>query len=452
MQSSDSETNGHRGSRSTAVQLLSSVDGEITQVLLTEAGYSTPYSGKPLEAIKTAYKNAGIDVFEFQNTMDAQRKVQRNTPSFARLDFDDPLVEEFLQRGRSGTITAKIDPYLILKDLNAIQEKKFSIVQSEWAQDNFLIKTGPENWGIILQPVLTSRPEDQFVADELTMNSDLHLLLQKTDLKFEGGNILGGENFALIGKNTLAINWIDRLKNSSGTKRDLDLLKEEFRKLEMQFSRDLGVGEVIWVGFDAPRPDLFDQRRLSFQPDYHLDLFLTLGGKTASGRHLIFVADPRLGKELAEAATSEKVVYGLQWDAEDISDSMIAQQFDDMVRFFETDNINSSIQFEVKRVPMLISGGVVYSFNNAIVDIVGHRKRIFLPNYCEEGNSFYLKGKHAKILNKQLRALATTAENIYSYAGFDQVIPTGDGFQMKNYARRRGSLHCLTKVLRRRTS
>ncbi|MEM1000009.1 MAG: hypothetical protein AAGN35_23345 [Bacteroidota bacterium] len=440
--------NGHRGPSAPDVHLLSSAEGEVTQVLLAEAGYETPYSSKPLAAIRQTYEQHGIEVFVFRNQLATGRKGLARTPGRSPIDLDDPLVVEFLRRGRSGTISAKIDPYLILKDLNAIQEKNFPIVQSEWVQDSFGVKTGPEGWGIILQPILASRPGDQFLADELTLHPDLRMLIQKTELKFEGGNILTGNDFALVGKNTLAVNWIDRLKQTQEA--DLGELNEEFDRLNAQFARTLGVRELIWVGFDSPRLDLFDQSRLSFQPDYHLDLFLTLGGRSDSGSELIFIADPRMGQKIAEAATSEEVDHGLQWDGEAISNSLIAQQFDDLERFFATYNLQAQTQFEVVRLPMLIHAGIVYSFNNAIVDMTDHGKRVFVPNYCEDLSDPGGKGKLTRTLNDQLQAVSAAVKEAFHGAGFGQVIFTGDGALMKNYARRRGSLHCLTKVLRRR--
>lgn len=433
-------------------RILSSVYGKIEQVLLVQPGFVNAYSGKALEAVRATFQQYGIACIILKNEHD----VWELLPGGKRgnLPFDDPLIAELLERGRGKDIeiSIKFDLRQWSEDFFILQDRDAAFVQSEWAQDGFVVLQYDDVHNILLQPLISRRFMDQFNSFELSMERSLAFLLRPTMLELEGGNILVGDDFALIGKNTLARNWDRRLRRCSAAElKDHDFLELALKQLAHDVADELGVGEVIWVGFPGVRLDLFCEGRLTFQSDFHIDLYLTLGGKTETGRELLFVADPGLGKRIVEERTGVTVQHGLSWEGESIVDDLVFDSFTEHLEEFFS-NYNEDKQerkFEVVRLPMLIADGVAYSYNNCLVEVVGAKRRVFLPNYVEHDPDDLKRSAKKAALNANLSALNSVVEAIFKAHDFDEIVWTGRGAHFIHFASRRGSLHCLTKVLRR---
>lgn len=444
-------------SRKQAFSLLSTIYGEIKQVLLCQSGYQTPWAPNRLKEIIDTYEKAGIETVLMVNNLDfTPKQSPRET-----LDMDNPLLSEILAKGRDIEITAKLDLRRWSSDFETIAAKGWQLAQSQWAQDAFCVQEYDQHYNILLQPIYSKRITDQFISTELAIDSRLNLLLKPTDLQFEGGNILAGDDYAIIGLNTLGVNWIEELKadfRNPANKNHADLyidegfLREHLDSLKDRFKTELGVAEIIWPGFPAPRMDLFGrQKYLTFQPAYHLDLFMMLGGKTASGEEIIFLADPRAGKLIAENAIKEQITSGLSWQDIPLSEDLVQDYFDEIERYFNKYNEQTDItrKFKVIRLPLLIEDGVAYSFNNSLMeDHFGH-KRIFLPNYFDRGTEGTVITRKMRVMNEKMEALQDNVTSILRENGFNKVIWTGSGYHLQNFASRTGALRCVTKVLRR---
>jgi hypothetical protein len=343
------------------------------------------------------------------------------------------------------------------REFDLIHNRNLQIVHSEWAQDGFCVQIYDDVSNVLLQSLVSRRFMDQFISFELAMVRSLRLFLQPTMFQFEGGNILMGDDFALVGKNTLATNWRERLRQCSETEiEDQAYLTKELELMKAEIQLALGVQEVLWVGYPGLRRDLFCEQQTTYQPDFHIDLFLTLGGRNLQGEELVFVGDPGMATEILLKAGFEiaPTAHGLAWDEELLIDQFVEDSFSfDMVQYFYVYNINGNKRkFKTIAIPLLIESGSAYSFNNCLVEVTALQKRVFLPNYLRQPTDHISLSRRELVMNQKLAVLQEAVERIFKEQGFDDVIWTGDGAQMQHFARRRGSLHCLTKVLRRNQS
>ncbi len=434
---------------STQPLLLSSVYGKIEQVLLVQPGFSTAYSDLPMRRICDDYEAHGIKPYVLKNRLDT--KVQ-DSIARRKLAFDDPVVANMLARGRAAVIEAKFDLRLWSEELFNISEKGIPLAHSEWAQDGFCVQAYDTRYNLILQPLHSRRFVDQFISFDLALERELDLLIKPTLLELEGGNILVGDRFALIGKNTLGANWISRLVGIPETTRsDQNALEAEFESLCQEIRFELGVDSIIWVGYSAVRRDLFDGSHLTYQPDFHIDLFLTLGGKTNDGDDLLLIGDPRLGNQLLEQYLGIAVAHDLTWEDDPITDEFVFDSFFDAMdaQFADYNATQSERRFKIIQLPMLIDRGIVYSYNNCLVEQYGDQLRAILPNYVDDEENPAQLSQSEKGMNAKFEILNQEVEQILKSNGFTNVIWVGGGRQLKHFARSRGSLHCLTKVLRR---
>ncbi len=429
--------------------LLSSVYGKIEQVLLVQPGFSTHYSDLPMRRICSEYEAQGIKTLVLKNSMDkkSQGKVTRR-----EINFADPIVANMLAKGRSVVIEAKFDLDRWCEEFFNIRALEIPLAHSEWAQDGFCVQVYDDRYNILLQPLHSNRFLDQFISFNLALEKGLGLLVSPTTLELEGGNILVGDRFALVGKNTLGTNWISRLNGLPDTaQNDMEALEQEFQALSKDIETELGVDSVIWVGYSAVRRDLFSENQLTYQSDFHIDLYLTLGGKTNEGEDLLFIGDPRLGNQLIEKQLGIAVAHDLTWDHEPIPDELVFDAFWDELnsQFVNYNETQSDRKFRIVQLPMLIDRGIVYSYNNCIVEQFGDQRRAFLPNYIDDEEDSGQLSHSERGMNAKFEVLKDEVEQILRANGFTDVIWVGGGRQLKHFARSRGSLHCLTKVIRR---
>ncbi len=57
--------------------------------------------------------------------------------------------------------------------------------------------------------------------------------------------------------------------------------------------KELGVEQLIWVGFDDAVDFPLSVHQGQYQPIFHIDMFMTLAGKSLQGKELILVGDTR---------------------------------------------------------------------------------------------------------------------------------------------------------------
>lgn len=308
------------------------------------------------------------------------------------------------------------------------------IANSEWAQDPFSVLRDASGGTILLQPLFSNRYMDKFISLSLCTRRGINALIKPTELLIEGGNILAGNGFILAGKDLLAQNILRKLRNI----KDHNSSQYLKQAMEIQFQEEFGVKDVIWIGFDRAVRNWKRNSELTYQPLFHIDLFITMGGTTSEGKQLLFLGDPQLSIDLLE----EKVAPSLL----KIPPPAL-EQFKDIKAFFhkyQRERRPGMPDFEVVPVPIFIYHDVIYSFNNCLVESYPGARSAYLPQY--------LVGKEDdryEQLNPVFEILQPMAEDIFRAHGFTDVKWIGPGKFFRKLCLMRGSLHCITKVLKR---
>jgi hypothetical protein len=200
-------------------------------------------------------------------------------------------------------------------------------------------------------------------------------------------------------------------------------------KITADIRRALGMRYLFWIGTEErlEHPLLDWSGDEALQPFYHLDFFLTLGGKSKSGDEIILLAEidiASFGKDI----TSEQVDALAQLNA-------ALNGIKNQLQAYSNDHRGP--KFLIEEIPMSgkISGSddklhfIPYSYNNAQVEWYHGVSRIYLPKF-----------PNRKDVEDRLR------ENLPGL-GFARIIFVE--YDMEQFALRKGGLHCLTKVLRR---
>lgn len=284
---------------------------------------------------------------------------------------------------------------------------------------------------VLLTPIDLVRGHDSALAP--LMSSQTTTAVQRTPLYFEGGNALIGDDYWLLGADSLYESM--RLNPDFATGQPtalewfLSLCREHLdatRRLEL-----IRVPGVVPAQCELPMPQaIAGWRQLVYrgnrdgtvQPTYHLDLFITLAGRDAAGRPLIFVGDPALAWQTLNWPTSEHA---------------LADGFDEIAAVLTRSGVN------VVRIPMPL----VYdddrrarlrrwyfaSYNNAIVEIDHDFKRVWLPTF---GHGIW----------RRLHATDEVAAALWRTHGFEVVMMP----DMHTPARDLGGLRCLAMPLSRR--
>ena len=302
-----------------------------------------------------------------------------------------------------------------------------------WAQDYFaafnLVQGEEEELtNIFLPPVATeSRPIKWQLFNQLETQSSNINYLHSEYLKwdFEGGNILVGGDFMLVGAKKL-----DNLEAAS-----LEALKESFSDGFM-YSTDnvFPIGADLKSVWDQLETDTLDEALLFIDDNfdeglfadwqflYHLDLFITLAGKAQ-----------KLGKE--------RVVVGeiVHQEGEEVLDG-VAKLWNAQLQLL-IDQCLPKEKFEVFRCPLAITwmwnqdqtSKIWYfaSYNNCLIQ-QGHQNTVWVPTY---GHGSWLDLKQYDDENK----------GKWESLGFE-VIELGDVHPL---AVRYGGVRCITKCIKR---
>jgi hypothetical protein len=295
--------------------------------------------------------------------------------------------------------------------------------QNEWAQDAFVVLQGPDGLMVLLEPMLHTYVANALVAEQLA--STANILLKPTRYRIEGGNILVGDDFALIGKDLLEHNRKRFFSERS--------YEEGTHEVTSTFKELLGVKYLIWTGMENAKDFALDikQGDLKLQQFFHIDLFITLGGKDAkSGHEVIFIAKIDPATVIYQQIEAEKCLAGIE---------EVNQELNRLAKWFEKlHGLFAAPQFSVERMPMGLEINKdgrcnVYSYNNCHVEWYHGIRRIHLPRYPQ-----FMSGAHdlESKVNRLMKGLGYQTQFIEQ------------GFDVRSKFEH-GSLHCLTKVLSR---
>lgn len=421
----------------TGWKALSSIEGRIEDLLVTLPPSPNEYLNEYYEQIEEAFSDRP-KVIRYRNYHPPRAHGNR----YGRSLYPDQITERRLIRILEGreVISYNGDGQFFKEyagELVDFLQKGLPIHNTGWAQDAFTILENMSRQTAFLQPLFSDRIVDKFISLQLAAWKELDMVVRPTKLLIEGGNLLAGSGFILAGKDMLARNILFRMEKDSQN-REAAFFREQ---VENDFRRDLGVDQILWVGFERSRESWKGDGGESYQPDFHIDLFITLGGCNSEGKQIIFLGDPELARSLLKKEVN--------LDHYPIPDGALSQ-FHELKRYFEglIANPRPGIpEIELVNLPLFIYQDIVMSFNNCLVESFDGQKKAYLPEYatseCED---------RYERLNPVFKCLKPITEQLFRDAGFDAVTWIGPGRFFRKLALLRGSLHCITKVLRRSQS
>ncbi len=387
-------------------QPISSVYGEITRMLLTFPGQEVLPNDIVLQRYKGIFDSLGTNI---QYVILAHENVHESikiTASNSGLATDTNIALV----GAFSNYPAFVQKILRHIGGNVYECELENSWHSIWAQDGYSCVKNDAGATVLLEPLDFTRYGDHFVAEQVAAVSDLEIEVTKYHL--EGGNILAGDNYVIIG-----IDYLHYNKSITG---------ESETDITNSFKKLFGVDQVIWLGFDVPVNFPIHVWQGKYQPIFHIDMYVTLGGKTASGKELVFVADARLAKkELGESAPP----------------LVIADAFDKTSEFFDNYS-KEGLEFEVERIPIDLwnvdtRSGTFLTYNNCLIEVFGQEKNVFLPAY----SSVAPGSRNRKKLDEKVA-------KIFDDKGFTVKLLEGS---YEELCKNGGSIHCITKALDRKT-
>jgi hypothetical protein len=391
-------------------QLLSSVNGEITAVLLVYPGLTCDQGDAEYADIVAAFDRKGA-VYRFR--MEAPGFTIRVSRS--RGLFHHPRRTREILDLRPGT---NIQSVLASweAEIKSVRENEI-LTFRRWAQDPFLVlKTA--DWTILLDSLHNRRLCDFFLPLEVAQQAGPDFLVRPTRLYLEGGNVLRGNRCVFIGQDLIQDN-MNRLEHTEAE------VLDEFRQV-------LGVDEILQVGWGREVTRLNvdgGEGAETWQPLFHIDMFMSLGGMDAGrGQEVIFLGSPSLAVELLKTANNPKVLAS---EVEARADGL----------FQEIGLKLRNAGFRVISLPIFFYDNATFSWNNCLVEVYAGQKRVYLPSYqCAHD---------PEKLNPSFACLEAEVARIYASQGFEVTwFPNGRFF--RTLARHGGSLHCAVKVMARR--
>lgn len=304
-----------------------------------------------------------------------------------------------------------------------------------WAEDAYSIANDTtDNEVYFIEPASFRRYDDAYIADLIAPVTDLKRTQAR--LYFQGGNILIGDDFWLIGmdypNNSLDLGYIVPEPNETS----LEAIRRAYGQAMDRNRRLIPIGSLLPVpGFEDG--ELVREFQLggqtwkehlyrgngsgTVQPMFHIDMFITLVGRLDSGQYQVMVGDPRMAAQ----------TLGQQ-----VKPEAMAEIYDDIA------NQLGALGFDVVRNPLPLTyddnetnrdrSWYFATSNNALVLNDGFTKKVWLPTYGHR---------------KWLELTATDAQNksIWEGLGFE-VIMLGD---FHPFAFGLGAVHCIKKYLKR---
>lgn len=390
-----------RGPRPTRPSLVPSADGAIERLLLTIPAYAV---GSPV--LRHAYRR-----------LLAQLGSAVDVVALTHESVEGEVTAWVAECGPDTAVVAAPD------HLN------FSV----WAEDGYVVITDPDGDGAyLLEPFSFPRYGDSLVADFVANATDLRTT--QAPLYFQGGNVLVGDDFFLLGADYPARS---RAYVADGivTPAPGESLAALVRRLYSEYLDPQR--ELVYVGATIPVPEQTERTvRLdgeewtemlytgnepgTAQPLFHIDMFITLAGRGDDGRYRLLVGDPRAAADILD---------------QPLQPHAMAEVFDNVARILEQRG------FDVRRNPLPLvylddeeARVRVWYFatsNNALVATVP-QPTVYLPTY---GHGAW----------PELTATDEANRAVWEEVGF-AAVDLGD---FHPFAENLGAVHCITKYLRR---
>lgn len=309
---------------------------------------------------------------------------------------------------------------------------RFSI----WAEDAYCMAVDQTAGGtFFVESASFDRYDDEYIADEINRFTDLGLSL--ANLYFQGGNVLIGDDFWLIGmdypNNSFDLGYIAQQPGES----KLDAIRRAYGERLDRHRTLYPIGSHLPVPEMAVVPETIDGEtwrhvvhrgnvRGTTQPVFHIDMFLTLLGRNDAGANVVMVGDPGLAEEVL--GPLEFVTFARRFSLQAVFDSIA--------------DLLASLGFVVVRNP-LPSAYVVdrarrtiewyfATANNALVQVTDGAKDIWMPQY-----GF---GAFGELQATDARNREILEEQGFTVHGLGDFHPFAYGL---------GAVHCISKYIAR---
>lgn len=321
-----------------------------------------------------------------------------------------------------------------------------------WAEDAFAVvedvaTTPPTTF--LLEPVIFPRSGDIAMADHVAQATDLQAT--QLPLVFQGGNMLIGDTFVLIGRDYLdeSVEYMETYGVAEdfpyrGSRSDKETFVMDLFRKSMDPTRTfhfIGSEPV-----DRSQNQLFEHNGARWfedveagrgrrQPIFHIDMFISLLGRDADGSYRLLVGDPGA----ADAILGWKSVpHALQAEFDAVAAQLTQLGFTverNPLPYTFADAAGDDVLQGPDGQPVPIAGSRQWyhaTSNNCLVEIDGDSRSVWLPTYGH-GNQ------------EQLVATDNAMRAIWESHGFT-VYQLGD---FNPFALRLGALHCIKKYLAR---
>lgn len=319
-----------------------------------------------------------------------------------------------------------------IKNQVTVVEAPSNVRFTVWAEDAYVVCTDEDdNETYFVEPASFNRGDDAIIADLVAR--DTQLIQSQVSLYFQGGNVLIGDDFWMIGadypNNSLELGYVvpqdgeserDAVDRAYGESLDqhrlLHIIGSRVPVPAQQIQKTLINGEV-WE-----EVLYFGNKVGTLQPLFHIDMFISMIGRDDSGKFKLLVGDPKLASDLL---------------GEQESSFSMQAVFDDIAKQMEI------LGFNVERTPLPlvydddVANKTRYWYfatsNNAITQ--DDPKIVWLPTY---GHGVW----------KNLSKTDEANKVIWEQNGYE-VRPLAN---FHPFAANLGAAHCITKYLGRANS
>jgi hypothetical protein len=394
--------------------LLSSVHGRIETVLLTLPSWILRYQRQP----EIRSSSAAVWSLLQQLPDTAEYTIVTHEEAEAELEV---WLDELNASGRARVLTAP-------------NKMRFG----SWPQDGFAVCVDrSDSRRYLLEPVPYRSPEDACIPGMIAASAAAERT--QVPLCFEGGNMLVGDDFWLLGMDSavqsVKLGLIDRQGQETRRQalhRVFTQRVEGERKLHLigsripvpGFEREALVRKMTIDGHTWDEVLYRGNGTGTVQPIFHIDAFVTLAGRGPSGVYTVLVGDPGMAAELLN---QEPWPHATQAVFDDIAEQLTILGFN-VVRnplplAYHDDEIHK------------VRAWYFATANNALVEIADATRTVWLPCY---GNSDH----------PELETTDKKNEEIWRGLGFDVQLLA----DFHPFARNLGAAHCIAKCLAREAS
>jgi hypothetical protein len=340
---------------------------------------------------------------------------------------------------------------------------------TDWAEDAYVsLKDAADGSGYLMEPWEFKRAGDALIADAVEEASDLKA--SQAPLVFQGGNCLIGSNFWLLGKDyfadTIQLLQGDRPPVKVPQGGSIDTFTREMFQKYVDSGRKLhlvGTKKPItireYVGSKVGSDyflDISGDGVGTFQPIFHIDMFITLIGENSQGKFEILVGSPALADTILGTRSPFALNDVYDSIAESLADLGFVVKRNPLVhkptvgRSFTFAQLQetasqpgyAALMSAVKELAaagaakdseVQIRGWHHITWNNCLVENSSSKgKHVYLPTFGYDDNA-------------DLRAIDSEMEAIWEGLGFT-VHLLGD---FNRFAERQGVVHCIKKYIDR---